>query len=215
MILLIKVIIADDHALLAESLQFMLEQDKDIKVIGIAQNGNEVIAMCKEYQPDLVLMDIKMPGCSGLQATESLKKACPDIKIVILTTFESKKNILKGLVNKIDGYILKDIRPQELIMAVKCIEQGFMVMDGSIKGVLKDIAETGKAGSKCTEAGALKPEDIEIIKLISDGKNNREIAEVLNYSEGTIKNRVSRILKIYSVNSRTELVVFSLKNGII
>ncbi len=211
---MIKIVIADDHALLAESLQFMLKQDKDIKVVGIAQNGNEAIAMCKEHKPDLVLMDIKMPGCSGLQATGSLKQACPEIKIVILTTFESKKNILQGLINEVDGYILKDIRPEELIMAVKCIEQGFIVMNGSIKGILRDIAETGKTGDKRLEA-ALKPEDIEIIKLISDGKNNREIAEVLNYSEGTIKNRVSRILKIYNVNSRTELVVFSLKNGII
>ncbi len=213
--MVIKVVIADDHALLAESLQYMLEQDEDIKITGIAADGKKAVEICREKQPDLILMDIKMPAYSGLQAARRIKEVCPDIKIVFLTTFESNENISTALINGTDGFLLKEIRPEELITALKCIYRGFIVMNNSIKKYLKGIAEMGIMREKVTDWDNLKQEDIEIIKLISDGKNNREIALTLNYTEGTIKNRISRILKIFNVSSRTELVVFCLKNNII
>lgn len=212
---MIKVIIADDHALLAESLQYIIKQDGEIEVAGTAADGSQAVAICQKLQPDLILMDIKMPGCTGLQAADTLKKVCPDIKVVMLTTFESRENISTALINEVDGFLLKEISPAELTTAVKCIYRGFVVMDNSIKSYLREIVEAGKTRSEAVGEKALKQQDIEIIRLISDGKNNREIAEVLNYTEGTIKNRVSRILKACNVNSRTELVVFSLKNNII
>lgn len=212
---MIKVIIADDHALLAESLEFMLKQDKDIDVVGIAEDGNKVVDICKKKQADLIIMDIKMPGCSGLEASRRLKKVCPDLKIVILTTFESRENISTALINETDGFLLKEIRPEELVTALKCIYSDFVVMDNSIKKYLREIVQSSKMKDEVKIKDNLKKEDIDIIRLIGDGKNNREIAGILNYTEGTIKNRVSRILKIVNVSSRTELVVFSLKNNII
>lgn len=215
MIPLIKVFIADDHALLAESLQFKLQQDEKITVAGIATNGHDAIARCIELQPDVVLLDIKMPGCSGIEAGVKIKNACPETKIVMLTTFDERENIIAAVSHHCDGYILKDVRPEELIMAVKCIFSGFMVMHAALKSFFQELATNTPNQRQTGWEQKLKQDEAEIIRLISDGKNNKEIADLLNYSEGTIKNRISKIMEKFEVADRTQLVVFALKNDLI
>lgn len=212
---MIKVLIADDHALLAESMQYVLRQDQDLESVGIALDGSEAVEMCGLAKPHLVLMDIRMLKCDGLQAAHKIKALYPEIKVVILTTFEDRESIIEALLKGVDGYILKDVRPADLITAIKCISAGFTVVHNTVKELLreefKSLTEKNKGGS----LSLIKPEDLELIKLISDGKNNREIAELLNYSEGTIKNRVSRIMDLVGAKDRTQVVVYALKNDLI
>ncbi|MCR4442441.1 MAG: response regulator transcription factor [Peptococcaceae bacterium] len=212
---MVRVLIADDHALLAESLQFILQQDDDIDVVGIAANGREAVQMCERLAPQVVLMDIKMLECDGLQAVELIKQSWPQTRITMLTTFEDKDNILAALMKGADGYLLKDVRPQELVLAIKCIDSGFCVLNGSVKDVLREELNNLTIRSGNPVFGRLKSEDIRIIELIGDGKNNKEIAEIMNYSEGTIKNRISRILEIIGAKDRTQIVLFALKNGLL
>ncbi|HOH89515.1 MAG TPA: response regulator transcription factor [Bacillota bacterium] len=211
---MIRVIIADDHSIFAESLQLMLQQDNDIAVEGIALNGKDAVTLCMELLPDLVLLDIKMPGYNGIEAAKIIKNTFPDIKIAILTTFEDFENITQAFINGINGYILKDITSKELVLAVKCIICGFQVMHGPAGEFLQRefIRLSNNMGYQQQQ---LKDEDIKIIKLISDGKSNREIGELMNYTEGTIKNRVSRLIELFEVKDRTQVVVHALKNNLI
>jgi len=212
---MIRVLIADDHALLAESLQFILQQDEGIEVAGIAANGREAVQMCEKLAPRVVLMDIKMLECDGLQAAELIKQSRPQTRIMILTTFEDRDNVLGAIAKGADGYLLKDVRPRELVMAIKCLDSGLCVFNGSVKEILREELGSFAARSVNPVFERLKPEDLKIIELIGDGKNNKEIAEAMNYSEGTIKNRVSRILEIIGAKDRTQIVLFALKNGLL
>lgn len=211
---MIRVIIADDHSLFAESLQLMLQQDNGIVVEGIALNGKEAVELCMELLPDLVLLDIRMPEYTGIEAAKIIKSFCPNTKVVMLTTFEDFENITKSFINRIDGYILKDVKSNELIMAVKCISCGFQVIHGAAGNFLQDEF-IRLSNSEVHQLQQLKTEDIKIIKYISDGKSNREIGELMNYTEGTIKNRVSKLIELFEAKDRTQVVVYALKNNLI
>lgn len=211
---MIRVIIADDHALFAESLQLMLQQDSDIVVEGIALNGKEAVDICRQLLPDLILLDIKMPEYSGIEAAAIINKLCPETRIAILTTFEDFENIIVAFINGIDGYILKDVKSSELVMAVKCICSGFKVIQGTAGRFLQEeFLKLHNNGLQ--QLRQLKNEDLEIIRYISDGKSNREIGKLMNYTEGTIKNKVSKIMELFEVNDRTQIVVYALKNKLI
>ena len=212
---MIKTIIVDDHCLFADALKDILNQDEEIVVKGTALNGKEALRLCREYLPDIVLMDIKMPESDGLQATKAIRGSFPDIKIVMLTTFEDDDHIIEAFLNGACGYIVKDVKPEEFISAIKCIHKGFYVMHQSVHAFI--LTQIQKVAQKKHEKHSveLKPEDIEIIKLLSTGKSNKEISQLMNYSEGTIKNRISELIKKTGVNDRTHMVVYALKNDII
>jgi len=213
---MVKVLIADDHILLAESLRLMLQHDGEIEVVALAADGEKALELCASLLPEVVLIDIKMLEKSdGLKATRRIKERFPSIKVAILTTFENSENIIEAFLGGADGYILKDVRPEALVLAIKCLHRGFHVMQSSVSKILQKefiglLEKRWETKSEC-----LKPEDLEIIRLIGDGKNNKEIAEALNYSEGTIKNKISRILETLHLKDRTQLVVYALKNNLI
>jgi len=214
---MIRVLIADDHILLVESLQLMLHQNKNIEVVGFAANGSEAVDQCKQLLLDVVLMDIKMLECDGLKAAGIIKETCPKTKVIILTTFEDRKKIIESLTRGVDGYLLKDIRPEALIQAITCVHQGLCVLQGSVSDILREelCIHYNYKENRFSNLNQLKLDDIEIIRLISNGKNNKEIAEIMNFTEGTIKNKVSKILEITGVKDRTQLVVYALKNDLI
>lgn len=209
-----RILIADDHVLLAESLQFMLEQEHDFEVIGIVTDGGEAVEKCIDMKPDIVLMDIKMIEYDGIKATETIKGICPECKVVILTTFEDRMNILDAVIKGADGYILKDVRPHELTLALKCVYHGFCVIHETAQKVFQEEFSRLRKRTGSME-GSLKKEELDIIRLISDGKSNLEIAELLNYTEGTVKNKISRILETIGVKDRTQIVMYALKNDLI
>ncbi len=216
---MIKIAIADDQALLREMLYMVLSAESDIEVAGSASDGEEVIRICRQTKPDLVLLDIKMPG-GGIEAMETIKKEMPHIRAVMLTTFGDEKSVIEAFKKGADGYVLKDIRPELLIMTVRCIHNGLFVMQDSVASLVRANIKTGKKNSMNVfedlhDEYGLDAVDRNLIRLLVEGKSNREIGDSLSFSEGTIKNRITRILSVTGLKDRTQIAVFALQNNII
>lgn len=217
---MIKVAIADDQTLLRDMLKIMLVQDREIEVVACASNGDEAVNACEKYRPNLVLMDIRMPEVDGIDALTMIKRKYPEIKVIMLTTFEDENSIVEAYMNGADGYILKDVEPHVLVLAVKCIHTGLFVMHQSVhQFMIKQfrISIDSRISLACTESeeAELDRTDRAILRLLAEGCNNREIANSLNFSEGTVKNRISGLLSTTGLKDRTQLAVFALKNNII
>ncbi|MCT4620075.1 MAG: response regulator transcription factor [Marinisporobacter sp.] len=211
---MINVIIADDQVLLRESIGYILDNDEEINVIGMAEDGNEVIKMCNELHPDVVLMDIEMPELDGVKATKRIKEKYNDIKVIILTTFENPDNIMESFVALADGYIVKNISHKDLVLTVKCVASGLTVIHESVKKIMVDRFK-GLGEYKSQYEDILNEKEIKIIRLIASGKSNKQIAATLNYSEGTIKNKVSKILEKLHMSDRMQIAIFAIENGIV
>ncbi len=215
---MIRVLLADDHSILNESLKYLIENESDIKVVGCASNGSEAFELCGSVHPDVILMDVKMPVCDGIEGTRLIKSKYQGIKILILTTYDDRENLDNAIINGADGYVLKDIKPDELILAIKSISKGLSIMNGRI---LKHIAERLDTGRKYPEDDVyqldfdLCEKDLEIIRLIAGGKSNREIAYIMHYSEGSIKNAVAALLSRLKLNDRTQLAVFAVRKNLV
>lgn len=214
---MIKVVIADDQILIREGIKYIVEQDKDICVIGMAGNGFEVLDMCKTHKPDLILMDIMMPGCNGVMATKLIKEKYESIKIIVLTTFHDKVNVQKSLKYGADGFILKEVKPEDLIMAIKCTLNGLRIVHQSVfnsamKLILNDSEEAAKEDETNNVWKVLNEREIEIIRMVVFGKTNKDIASHISLSEGRVKNIITDILKKLGLSDRTQLAIYAVKN---
>ncbi|NTV90648.1 MAG: response regulator transcription factor [Clostridiales bacterium] len=215
---MIRIIIADDQLLFRSMLEEMLRKDKEIEILASVSSGEEAVALSLRHAPDVVLLDVQMPGKGGIDALREIKKALPATRVALLTTFENPENIKAACQYGADGYLVKDMKPDILLMAIKCIYNDIVLMHGSVYSLLLSTKSIfpGSSSEK-VEFGDLvfDPIDIIIMKQIADGKTNKDIAHLINYSEGTIKNRVSKILGMTGLSDRTEITVFALKNQII
>jgi len=220
---MIKIAIADDQVLLREMLSMVLSADSEMEIVGLAGNGEEILNICRERKPDIVLLDIKMPVRDGVFALETIKKEMPHIKVIMLTTFGDERNVLEVYKKGANGYVLKDIKPPMLIMSIKCVFEGLFVMQDEIAGLVRrriKLSPSKKASElevleQLHDEYGLDAIDRKIIRLLVDGKSNKEIGKALNYSEGSIKNRIARILDTTGLKDRTQLAVFALQNNII
>jgi DNA-binding NarL/FixJ family response regulator len=223
---MIKVLIADDQKLLRESLKTIIETDREIQVTGCASNGQEAFELCGKALPDVVLMDVRMPDCDGVEGTRLIKEKYAGVKIVMLTTFEDEKNMAEALESGADGYIFKDVTPEELIRVIKNAAEGFLVFSRKTERILLrsfTSREGGREGAdnrsrENTGRGPqalLKPGEMEILQLIAEGKSNRAIAETVFLSEGRVKNIVSEILDKLGLKDRYELLSYAYKNNMI
>lgn len=217
---MIKVAIAEDQVLLREMLVMILATEPDIEIVGAVGSGEEMIGLCRNTKPDLVLLDLRMPGGGGIHALEIIKKELPQIRVVLLTTFSDEKSVMEAFLKGADGYVLKDIKPELLVLTVKCAANGLFVMQESVASLIKANLKPGRL-SRVDKMDVLHDEygldviDRKLIRLLVEGKSNREIGEALNFSEGTIKNRITRILSVTGLKDRTQIVVFALQNNLI
>lgn len=207
-----KLLIVDDQALIREGIEMMLSLYDDMEVIGQAVNGREAVSMVEEKHPDVVLMDIRMPVMDGVEATGIIKSKYPNVKVLILTTFNEDEYIFQGLKNGADGYVLKDIKSDELISAIRGVNKGNVSLHPDVTAKVVR-AFTGKEHNKKQAVGnealnTLTPREIDIAKLVASGKSNREIGEVLYITEGTVKNTLSRILDKLGLRDRTQLALY-------
>jgi DNA-binding NarL/FixJ family response regulator len=215
---LIKLGIVDDQKIFRETLKYILEQDKEIEVVGCAGDGNEALELCDKCLPDVLLMDIGMPVCDGVEGTEKIKLKYKTVKVIILTTFGDAGNVALALQKGADGYILKEVDSGELISAIKSTAKGLSVIHKSVLNVVTEqmSTKTEPPGSlETSKAVDLNEKELEIIKLIVDGKSNREISKELGLTEGTIKNLVSELLWKLKLRDRTQLAVFALRHNLI
>ena len=209
---MIKVLIADDVEILRRGLEAVLSQDSEINVVGQAANGKEALEMCIKRSPHVVLMDMRMPGYDGEYGTRQIKSHFPDIKVLVLTTFDDSETVHKAVACGADGYILKEMENEKIINAVKTVHSGINVFGAS---VFSSIKQTMPAPQTRTAGFELSERDKELMALICDGCDNREIAAKLFLAEGTVRNNISRLLEKLGLKDRTQLAVFAVKNNLV
>ena len=215
---MIRTIIADDQILFCSMLEQMLSSDDMIKIVATCGNGKKAVELAKEYNPDVVILDIGMPEAGGLYALKIIKTDMPGIKVIMLTTFENDESIMSAIKLGADGYLVKDIKPDVLIMSIKCIHNNIVLFNKtSYDMILSNLQIPYKSVENKVEIGDIifDSVDASVIKYIALGKTNKEIAMTLNYSEGTIKNKVSKILNATGLKDRNEISVFAIKNRVV
>ncbi|PMD71336.1 response regulator transcription factor [Companilactobacillus nuruki] len=205
---MIKMIIADDQAIVREGLNLVLSFDDDIDIVFQAKNGQEVIDYLADNECDMVLMDIKMPILNGVEATKVIHQQYPQVKILILTTFNDYEYIFQALKNGANGYLLKDTDSKELITDIKKVYQNESIIGSQISDSLVAGLQNN---SQQDMIASLTPRELEIARAIADGKSNKEISTMLFLSEGTIKNYVTNIFEKLQLSNRTEVALFMKK----
>ena len=200
---MIKVLIVDDQRNIRRGLETLLCRFSDIAVIGTASNGTIAIAAADERQPDVILMDIRMPENDGIAATRAIREAHPHIHILILTTFVEDELIAQALQAGATGYLLKDTPPEDLEQAIKSAHKGY----GQIAPQL--VSSLAKHPARAETRAPLSKREQEVLSLIATGASNQEIADILNIARKTVKNHVSSILSQLKLHNRTEAALYA------
>ncbi|MEG2288671.1 MAG: response regulator transcription factor [Clostridium sp.] len=208
----IKLLIVDDEKLIREGLKIMLSLFEDIEVVGLAENGYEALNICKDEPVDVVLMDIRMKDCDGVMGTRLIKEQFTKIKVIILTTFKDKEYIQDALKYGAFGYMLKDSSHDVIYEGIKTAYKGNMVVHPDVAVEMMGTGGTIKANLE--KYGLIKKE-IKIIEGIAKGLSNKEIAEEMFLSEGTIKNNITNILSKLELRDRTQIAIFAFKSGMV
>lgn len=207
---MIRILLVDDQRIIREGLKSMLESNADIQVIGEAENGKVALEQIQHLEPDLVLMDIRMPVMDGVAATHLITKNYPATKILVLTTFDDDEYVSQAMRCGAMGYLLKDTEPDELALAIRAVAKGHSQLGpGLLKKVLAEINIPTPLPAPPIELNQLTPRERDVLKLIAAGANNREIAEALFLSENTIKNHVTNILTRLNLRDRTQAALFA------
>ena len=215
---MIKVLIADDQELIRQSLQIVLSIKEGISVIGTAENGKKVMEVLKKEKPDVILMDIRMPEMDGVQCTKAIKERYPEVKIIILTTFDDDEFVFSALKYGASGYLLKGISMDELDKAIHTVYKGGAMINPEIATkVVEQFSEMAQSNYDIM-IEAQNVEDIteaewDIIKLVGWGLSNREIADKVMLSEGTVRNYISTILSKLNLRDRTQLAIWEVQSG--
>lgn len=213
------ILVADDQPLFLEMLCTIIETYDGFRVVARATNGEEAVALYTQHKPDVCLLDLQMPVLDGIGALKRIKAISDNAKVIILTTFSDDGHVLEACHALADGYILKDIKPDILAIAIRCVYSGLICMNKNVLPILNEkISELEQLNPQAqgNKTGInFNPKDIEIMRLIGEGLSNRMIAEKLNYSEGTIRNRISAILAETGLADRTQIALFALKNKMV
>lgn len=215
----IRVLLVDDQSLFREGLETLLSVHKDILVVGVAGNGREAVEVAAKVQPDVVLMDVRMPVLDGVRATRRLKEALPQCRVIVLTTFDDDEYVFDALRAGAVGYLLKDVASAQLVEAIRAAARGESILEPSVAA--KVIAEFTRVSSmlpstqmeQLTEP--LSERELEILGMIARGATNKEIANQLFITEGTVKNHVTHILGKLGVRDRTQAALKARELGLL
>lgn len=211
----IRVLIADDHAILREGIRALLKTADDIEVVGEAADGREAVDAATRLRPDLVLMDISMPGLGGLEATLELRKTMPDVRVLVLTQYEDREYLRRFLAAGVAGYLLKKTVGADLVSSIRAAARGGLVLDPLVaKDALQEPrGEDRSAGGNRYEL--LTDREKQVLKLVAEGRSNKEVAELLDISVKTAMSHREHIMEKLDLHSRTELIKFALREGVI
>lgn len=208
-----NILLAEDQALVKQGLKMMIEMDDAFKVTGEAENGQEAVELCRKQSFDLAILDIRMPVMNGLEASRLLREEHPDLKILILTTFNDEGYALEALKNHVNGYLLKDGEIDELLQSIhQCLEGG-LILEGQVAAkVMPSLIQNNSIVEAIDES--LTDREKSLLLLIAQGKNNQEIAEELYLSIGTVKNHITVILDKLELRDRTQLAIYAIKHDL-
>ena len=199
---MIKVVLADDHRLVRDGLEQLISAAPDLQVVGTAADGGEAVAVTRASEPDVVLMDLVMPGIDGVEATRQISRDCPEVQVVVLTSFSDRERILAALDAGAVGYLLKDVEPAELLRAVRTAARGESPLDPKAARTLLTAREQRPTLD-------LTPREIEVLSLVREGLANKQIARRLGIREGTVKAHLTRVFQQIGVQDRTAAALWA------
>ncbi len=211
----IRILIADDHTMVRQGLSQICEAEPDMEVVGQAANGHEAVLLARRLHPDVVVMDINMPGKDGVQATKEITADAPEIGVIILTMYRQDQYVFEAIKAGARAYLLKDADSEELLRAIRAVATGEALLDPSIAA--KMIEEFKRLQEDTLLADGLTPltdREQDILRLVAQGFDNQEIAAQLHLSEKTVRNRLSIIFEKLHVNNRTQAALYALRRGL-
>ncbi len=210
----IRVMLVDDHEIVRWGLTGLINDQEDMEVVAQAGNANEVLEAIDKNQPEVVLMDIRLPGQSGIEATRLIKQHFPDIRVIILTSYTDDQLVIQAIRAGAIGYVLKQVRNMDLLLAIRAAVRGETLLDPAIAARL--LVHVRNLEEKLQENAFrdLSEREMDVLMEVTRGKTNLEIGQLLNLQEKTVRNYVSNILEKLHLNNRIELAVYSVQNGI-
>ena len=209
-----KILLCDDQAVIRDGLEMLLNLERDFEVIGAAQDGAEALELAAQKQPDLILMDLKMPIMNGSEATRQIRAKFPHIKILVLTTYDDDDWVFDAIRAGASGYLLKDTSRQKIVEAIRGTMDGKSFVDPAIAGKLLNQVASRQTQPASILTDKLTERELDVLRLIAKGINNSEIAIQLHLSEGTVRNHVSAILEKLGVSDRTQAAVIAIQHGL-
>lgn len=201
----IRVLIADDHSIVRQGLATIINRDSEMTVIAQAEDGQQAINLFREDQPDIVLMDLRMPQIGGVEAITAICAEFKSARIIVLTTYDGDEDIYRGLQAGAKGYLLKDANPNELLNAIRTVHSGQQYIPPDVGAKLVQRMNNPE----------LSERELEVLRLVAQGKSNLEIGAALNIGESTVKSHINRILSKLGVNDRTQALIVAVKRGIV
>jgi DNA-binding NarL/FixJ family response regulator len=215
MIVKIRVLIVDDHAILREGVRALLQLQPDMEVVGEAANGVDAIAAVGRLDPDVVLMDVAMPGLGGIEAAIEMRKLGTRARILILSQYEDREYVRRLLKAGVSGYVLKKSAGSELANAIRAVHRGGLVLDPEVARTAMEEGGPAATGAQADPYESLTDREKQVLKLVAEGRSNKEVAEVLGISVKTAMSHREHVMEKLGVHNRTELVRFAIKKGVI
>jgi DNA-binding NarL/FixJ family response regulator len=209
----VRVLLADDHAIVRKGIRDFIEEDPELTVIAEAANGAEALRLAREQRPDVAVLDIQMPQMTGIDATREIKAQAPGVRVLVLTAYEDDPYIFALLRAGADGYILKNADADEIVRAVKTVAGGGKVLDPAVAGKVIAQLSTGKPAGAAEQVEALSEREIDVLRLAAQGLTNKAIGQTLQISDRTVQGHLASIYGKLAVASRTEAVTKALKLG--
>lgn len=212
----IRVVLADDHAILREGLRALLAGVPDVSLVGEAGSGEEAIAACEAQRPDVVVMDVSMPGLGGLEATLAIRKAHPDIRVLVLTQYSNPEYVQRFLKAGVSGYLLKQTAWRDLAAAIRSVARGGLVLDPEVaRSAIAEPAAAPVPGSPTEAYDALTDREKQVLRLVAEGKSNKDVADVLDISVKTAMTHREHLMQKLGLHNRTEIYRFALRAGVV
>ena len=218
----ITVVVADDHELFRRGMQTVLDMEAGFEVLAQARDGEEAVARVAELAPDVVLMDVRMPGIDGIEAARRIRETTPSTRVVMLTISDEEDDLYRAVRAGANGYLLKDSSLEQVASAVRAVARGESLISPSMAGKLlaeftavTSRSDVGGTGTDDDDAPRLSRRELEVLRLVAEGRTNREAAAALNLSENTVKNHVANILDKLHLRSRLEAVVYAVRTKLL
>ena len=211
---IIRVAVVDDQRLFAKGISGLVDMVPGVEVVGVAHDGEEGVALCREEEPDVVLMDISMPKMDGISATREIKDLLPQTAVIILTGHEEDENVFEGIKAGAQGYLLKDAEPEDLSRAIRTVHTGDTIIAPELAQKMLNTFESGGPRSSRL-APPLTERELEVIRALAQGMSDRQIARSLDISEKTVRNHTSNIYRKLHIYDRTQAVIYAIREGVI
>lgn len=206
-----RIVLADDHELVRYAMRTVIEAEGDLEVVGEAANGEEAIKACETLMPDVLVLDLRMPGMSGVEVARNVRERHKSVNVLVLTSFDEDEELFGVLAAGACGYLLKDSRPERIVHAIRAVAEGQAVFDSAVAGrIIKGPTQGGN-----DLADPLSDREMEVLQLMAKGMSNKEIGRALWISETTVKTHVSHILRKLSQSDRTQAVLAAVKAGLV